>query len=115
MAHWKAAGPFNLGHGTSALRSHATAAVFILTAAIPGLVAVWLMPPPFVLPTLCLVSLASAGGLTLLAWWLRAKRQTDRVNLWDVAGACALIGFAAGMLSPPEYVVQLFEHAVTVQ
>ena len=46
---------------------------------------------------------------------MRAKRDTDHVNLWDVAGAYAFIGFAAGMISKPEYVLQLFAVAALVQ
>lgn len=115
MARWKTASPHKVEHGVSALGPHVLGAVLVLTAAIPGLIVVWLMPPPLVLPTLSLAALGAAGGFAFLAWWLHTKRHTERVNLWDVAGVCAFIGFAAGILSEPEYVLQLFEHAATVQ
>jgi hypothetical protein len=35
--------------------------------------------------------------------------------LWDVAGAYAFIGFAIGMISKPEHVLQLFGVAASVQ
>jgi 4-hydroxybenzoate polyprenyltransferase len=66
----------------------------------------WLLPAPLVLPTFSLLLLAAAGSTALLAWLGRAERRSERVTFWDVAGALAFIGFAAGMLCDP---VQLGE------
>jgi hypothetical protein len=74
---------------------------------------VWLMPAPVILPAFGLAFLAAAGSLGLLAWRLGLKRRTEHINLWDVAGACAFIGFAAGIISQPEQVLQLFGYGTT--
>src|SRR5262245_33334602 len=68
-----------------------------------------LVPRPQVLPMLCLVALAAAELVALVAWWCGAKRDGDGVTSWDIAGALALIGFAAGMLSEPSAVLALFD------
>jgi len=66
------------------------------------------MPGSVLLPALSLLSFAIAGGLSLLAWLVQAERRTSHMNLWDVAGAYVFIGCAAGMLSRPEHVLELF-------
>ena len=56
----------------------------------------------------------AAGILTIvslappLAWLSGAERHSNGVTIWDVAGALAFIGFAAGMLTGPEQIRELF-------
>ena len=76
---------------------------------------VWLLPAAQVLPMFSLVSLAAAGAAALLAWRNGADRDSDRITLWHVAGALAFFGFAAGMLSEPTHVAQLFGLATAAQ
>ncbi|HEY1361068.1 MAG TPA: hypothetical protein VGF60_02420 [Xanthobacteraceae bacterium] len=52
--------------------------------------------------------LVNAGCAALLGWCLRARRRTDHVNLWDIAGAYAFLGLATGVASEPEQALQLF-------
>lgn len=115
MARWSTVGPYSAGRSALASGPHATVAVLALIAAVPGFVVIWLMSAPLLLPAFSLAWLVNAGCVALLAWCLRAKRQTDHVNLWDVAGAYAFIGFATGMISKPEHVLQLFGLAAPVQ
>jgi len=49
-----------------------------------------------------------AGFLALIAWWIRSDRNSNRLSVWDLSGACAFIGFAAGILSRPENVLAAF-------
>ena len=72
------------------------------------LLLVWSLPAAQVLPMLSLVWLAAAGAAALLAWRSEAERDPNAITLWDVAGALALFGFAAGMLSEPAQVARLF-------
>ncbi|MBI4274686.1 MAG: hypothetical protein HY659_08310 [Rhizobiales bacterium] len=74
----------------------------------PTLLLVWLLQAAQVLPMFSLVSLAAAGAAALLAWRSGAERDSDGITLWDVAGALAFFGFAAGMLSESTHVAQLF-------
>jgi len=83
-------------------------AVLFFGLAIAPLVFPFLVRTPLVLPTLSLTSLASAGLVALVAWWTSSGRKFPHINLWDVSGAYAFIGFAAGMLSEPEHILELW-------
>jgi len=115
MARWKLASNRAGEPNILSLGPHATAAVLMVTAAIPVLVIASLVPPPLVLPVLSIVSIVNAGLVALFAWCSGAVRGGDRITSWDVAGACAFIGFAAGMLSEPEHVVRFLGLATTAQ
>jgi hypothetical protein len=86
-----------------------TLAALAVAAVAPLAFIVSLVPRAQVLPVLCLVALAGAGLVALLAWWRGAQRHGDDVTTWDVAGALAFIGFAAGMLSETSSVLALFD------
>lgn len=60
-----------------------------------------------VLPSLSLISLCLSALLALAAWTMSAAHAGRHITLWDVSGAYALVGFAAGMLSEPMQVVEL--------
>ena len=94
--------------GVLALTSHDLLAILTALTGAPILLLVWLLPAFQVLPIYSLVSLAAAGAAALLAWLSAAERESDGINLWDVAGALAFFGFAAGMLCKSAHVVQLF-------
>ena len=108
MAHWKIADPYAGGRGVRLPGPQVIVAILAFAAVMAGLVLVGSMPVQLVLPALSLVALVAAGSLALLAGWLRTRRRANRVGLWDLAGACAFIGFAAGMISQPEQVLALF-------
>ena len=97
------------------LGPHATATIMLATAAIPVLAIAALVPPALVLPVFSTVSIASAGLVALFAWCSGAGRSGDRITAWDISGACAFIGVAAGMFSKPEHVVQFFGLATMAQ
>jgi hypothetical protein len=87
------------------LRS-ATLLVAIVAAAIgPVLAVAAIAPRTVVLPVLCLVALAISGLAVLFAW---ARPRGNNTTMWDIAGALALVGCAAAVLSEPMQVVQLF-------
>jgi hypothetical protein len=86
-------------------------AALIAIAAAPAVVLAWLLPVALVPPALSIVSFAIAGGVALYAYCSGVDRDADGISAWDIAGAFALIWVAAGMLSEPETVLQLFGHA----
>jgi len=94
------------------LKPHATLAVLTVLAAAPILLVAAVMPRPLVLPTLSLTAIAAAALIALFAWTRRARQRGDTLTAWDVAGACALIGCGAAMLSEPENVLNLLGPAV---
>jgi hypothetical protein len=88
-----------------------TLPLFVVTTATGLLALVSLAPPMLVLPVVSLATIASAAVVALFAWWLGAERHSSNITGWDVAGALAFIGFAAGMLTDSEQMLQLFDHA----
>ena len=79
-------------------------AVLSSAIAVPLIGLLLFVRDPLVLPSISLVALASATIIALMAWCMSADRHSARISLWDVSGACAFIGFAAGMLSDPQQV-----------
>jgi hypothetical protein len=109
MAHSKAARDWV---SKSAVRAFGSRHLLsVLTALVGGVFVLlwWLLPGPLILPTFSLLALAAAGIAATIAWCSQAERSSDRVTSWDVAGALAFIGFAAGMLGDPAHLVQLGE------
>ncbi len=83
-----------------------------IAAAVPLLLLASFVPRPLVLPVLSLAALACAALLALVACWRRAPRHVETITLWDLAGAAALIGFAAGMLTGPEQILYFVDPAI---
>ena len=109
MAGWTHPPRYALESATPRLLATLEAATLLAAIAIAYVVLLNLFPAPLVLPVLSLALLAGAVVLAAAAWWRRARPRADRVGLWDLAGACALIGFAASMLSDPRVVIPLFD------
>ena len=80
-----------------------------VAAAVPLLLLESLLPRPMALPALSLAALACAALLALVAYWRRAPRHVDGITLWDLSGAVALIGFAAGMLCSSDQILYFFD------
>jgi hypothetical protein len=83
------------------------AAVVTLTAP-PVLLLASVTPSAFLLPVLSLTAMGVAGVTALLAWACSKREPEDRVTLWDISGAFALIACGAGIFSEPENVLQMF-------
>jgi hypothetical protein len=115
MTLWKSEHSSTYGPALHKWGSHLELFVVIATTAASSVLLVWLVPPPLVLPALSFVSFVAAGIVALFAYCCGADRHADGITLWDVAGVFALIWVAAGMLSEPERVVQLFGHLTMVQ
>jgi hypothetical protein len=114
MARWNTFGSYDTRRNALVLGPHLTVASLALVAAIPGIVVLLLTSAPF-LPALSQLCLVNAGCAALLAWCLSPKSNDDPINLWDAAGLYAFVGFAAGMISKPEHVLQLVGPVMPVQ
>jgi hypothetical protein len=84
---------------------HATSRAVLWAIAVPLIGSFFLVRPPFVLPLISVIALASAAITVFAAWCMSSDRNDKGISLWDVAGAYAFIGFAAGMLSDPQQVI----------
>jgi hypothetical protein len=107
MTHWQSARPYRAPR--AALNPVVLLASLAAAAAVPLLLLASLLPRPMVLPALSLAALGCAALLALVAYWRRAPRHVDSITLWDLSGAVALIGFAAGMLSSPDQILYFFD------
>jgi len=92
----------------AALRPHAVIAGIVAAAAVPLILVAYLVPPALVLPVLSIAFLTAAGVLALIAWCISSDRNSNKMSVWDLSGACAFIGFAAGIVSTPENVLAAF-------
>ena len=91
----------------SAMRAewpHMVSAVLLLAVTVPPTGFLLLTRTPL-LPSMSLVALA-ISAVALAAWCLSSDRHGAGITLWDVSGAYAFIGFAAGMLSDPQQVLE---------
>lgn len=75
------------------------------------LVIAWLVLPPVFLPALSLVSLTAAAAVALFMGQRPEPDRTAGLTSRDVIGGLVFLGFAAGMLSKPDQVLQLFGQA----
>ena len=77
-----------------------------LTITIPSIGFLLLVQTPLLLPSMSLIALAISAIVALAAWCMSSDRHGAGITLWDVSGAYAFIGFAAGMLSDPQQVLE---------
>ena len=103
MTHWQSARPYRSAR--AALNPVVLLIALALATAVPLLLLASFVPRALVLPVLSLAAIGCAALLALVAYWRRTPRQVETVTLWDLAGAAALIGFAAGMLTGPEQIL----------
>jgi len=115
MSRWSTVDAYDARRSALASEPHSSIAILALAAAIPGFVITWLMSAPLFAPALSLAWLVNAGCAALLAWCVRAERRTNYVNLWDIAGAYAFVGFSTGMISRPKQVLEVFGLVMPVQ
>ncbi|MFN3657504.1 MAG: hypothetical protein ACK4UO_09655 [Pseudolabrys sp.] len=91
------------------LAPHVRLAGLALLAAAPLFAISALVPRAVFLPSVSLAAIGGAAVAAFAAWWLGVRRNGPTVTLWDVAGACVLIGCAAAMLSEPDAILKTME------
>ena len=69
--------------------------LLVVTVSTTGVVL--LARTPLLLPSMSLIALAISAIVALAAWCLSSDRHGVGITLWDVSGAYAFIGFAAGI------------------
>jgi hypothetical protein len=89
-------------------------AALMAIGAAPGLLLVWLIPLPLVLPALSIVSFTIACTVALFAHCTGADRHAPSVTLWDVAAVFTLIWIGAGTIGGARQVVQLLDQIAMV-
>ena len=87
---------------------HVRSTSLLLAAVVAPIVLLVLARPPLLLPLISLVSLMCAAVAAVAAWLTSSKRNSARINLWDLSGAYAFTGFAAAMISEPQQVMEFW-------
>jgi hypothetical protein len=89
-------------------RPHLSSTVLFWTVMLPPTVFLLLSRSPHVLPLMSVLALACAAIVALAAWCTSSDRDSKGISLWDLSGAYAFVGFAAGMLSDPEQLIEFW-------
>ena len=85
---------------------HMVSTFVLLAVTVPPIGFLLLARTPLLLSSMSLIALAISAIAALAAWCLSSDRHGVGITLWDVSGAYAFIGFAAGMLSDPQQVLE---------
>ena len=99
-----------LTQGTSQRLTPPSAIDIPLAAAVAAMPAVLLaayLPSDLLMPAFAILAFATALVAAAVGRLTRASRQAATVTIWDFAGACVLIGIAAGTFSESVQVSQL--------
>lgn len=108
MNIWRTTQNYPIRREASPATSRILFLIIAAVAAVPVISLLWFVPAAPVLPALSLISIAAAALLAIFAWAIGARREQNRVGIWDYAFASAFVGFAAGMISRPEQTLALF-------
>jgi hypothetical protein len=110
MTLWKMERRAPLSTLDAPARKLGEAAALVAVAAALGLVLVWLISLPLVLPVLGLASFMIACAAALFAHCSGADRRAPGTTAWHIAAIFASIWVVAGMMSDPTHIVEFFEH-----
>ena len=94
------------------LESLGIIALLSVLIAAPAFLMVRLLEPGFVLPAFSILLFSDAAIAAIVACAIRARRISENVTLWDIAGALTMMGCAAAIFSEPDQVVRFFEQLV---
>jgi hypothetical protein len=100
-------------HALAGWRQHIVGLLLVTCAAVAAAWLGMMSGSAPVLPIVSLIGLSLAAVVSLYAVARRVPLRGAGTTAWDVAGAAALCGFAAAILSKPEQVLQLFGVALT--
>ena len=82
-------------------------------AALPAVLIAAHLPSNLLMPAIAAFALVVAAATAVAGLLTRTPRNATTVTIWDFAGACLLIGIAAGAFSESVQVSQLFGVAAT--
>jgi hypothetical protein len=105
-----------LTQGTSQRLTRLSSIDIPLATAVAAMPAVWLaahFPPDVLMPAFAILAFTTALVATVIGGLTRASRKAATVTIWDFAGACVLIGIAAGTFSESVQISQLLGIATT--
>jgi hypothetical protein len=93
----------------SSLESFGVLALLSVLIAAPAFLMIRLLESGFVLPAFSILLFSDAAIAAIVACAIHARRTSENVTLWDIAGAFTLMGCAAAIFSERDQVVRFFE------
>jgi len=114
MAYWKTEHGFAPQLLWYAPARYLDVAALVAIGVAPGLLLLWLIPLPYVLPVLSIVSFAIAGAVALIAHHSRIARRSPGVSAWDIVAVFTFIWIGAGMMSGARHFVELFDRLAMI-
>jgi hypothetical protein len=94
------------------LESFGVLALLSMLIAAPAFLMIRLLEPGFVPPAFSILLFSDAAIAAIVARAIHARRNSENVTLWDIAGAFTMMGCAAAIFSKPDQVVRFFEQLV---
>jgi hypothetical protein len=94
------------------LGSFGVLALLSVSIAAPAFLMIRLLEPGFVPPAFSILLFSDAAIAAIVARAIHARRNSENVTLWDIAGAFTMMGCAAAIFSKPDQVVRFFEQLV---
>jgi 4-amino-4-deoxy-L-arabinose transferase-like glycosyltransferase len=91
------------------LESIGILALLSVLIAAPAFLMIRLLEPEFVAPAFSILLFSDAAIAAIVARAIHARRNSENVTLWDIAGAFTMMGCAAAIFSEPDQVVRFFE------
>lgn len=91
-------------------RNFGTLIALSFAVAVPAFLIAYTLEPRLVLPALSVLFFVAAALAAIAALSVKTGKNTENLNLWDIAGGLVITGCAASVLGEPEQVAQLFEH-----
>ena len=91
-------------------RAHGVLTALTVAVAAPAAFIVYALESHLVLPAFSALLFSAAAIAAIMALSIRTQKNTENLNLWDVAGGLVITGCAASVMGEPEQVAQLFEH-----
>ena len=85
-------------------------ALLSVLIAAPAFLIIRLLEPELVLPALSILFFSDAAIAAIVA-----RRNSENVMLWDIAGAFTMMGCAAAIFSEPDQVALFFEQLLEPQ
>jgi hypothetical protein len=76
---------------------------------VPAFLMIRSLEPGFVPPAFSILLFSDAAIAAIVARAIHARKTSENVTLWDIAGAFTMMGCAAAIFSEPDQVVRFFE------
>lgn len=94
------------------MESFGVLALLSVLIAVPAFLMIRMLDPILVLPAVSILLFTEAAIAVIVARSIDAHKNSEKVTLWDIGGAFAMLGCAAAIFSEPDQAAPFFEQLV---